>query len=140
MPFTAVASIPQGAELVTAVGHPACGLVVDAWHVFRAGTTPAEVAACLTPDILFGVELDDADPAVVGTLFEDTVHRRRYCGEGTFDLPGLVRALRDTGFDGPWGVEILSDEHRARPLVEGLRMARDTALGVLTVQSGPAAR
>ncbi len=29
-------------------------------------------------------------PSVVGTLFEDTVDRRLLCGDGAFDLPGLV--------------------------------------------------
>jgi sugar phosphate isomerase/epimerase len=31
-------------------------------------------------------------------------------------VPAFIRAIRATGFDGPWGVEILSDEHRKRTL------------------------
>ena len=56
-----------------------------------------------------------ADADQIGTLFEDTVHRRRLCGEGTFDLPGIIVALRTAGWHGPWGVEILSDEYRETP-------------------------
>jgi sugar phosphate isomerase/epimerase len=89
-------------------------VVVDAWHIERAGTPVADLAAVPLHRII-GVELNDADPDVVGTLFEDTVHRRRYCGEGVFDLPGLIAALRTAGWTGPWGVEILSDEHRSLP-------------------------
>ena len=63
--------------------------------------------------MIFGVELDDAGQTVVGTLFEDTVNNRLLCGEGSFDLDGLVALLRDNGFDGPWGVEILSTSFRA---------------------------
>jgi sugar phosphate isomerase/epimerase len=77
------------------------------------------------------VELDDADPEVVGTLFEDTRDHRRYPGEGSFDLTGFVEVVRGTGFTGPWGVEILSDAHRALPLDVGLARARDAALAVL---------
>lgn len=134
LPWTAVASVPAGAELALAVDHPAFGLCVDAWHVFRAGTSLEDLAAALAgagPGVVVGVELDDADPDVVGTLFEDTRDRRRYCGEGCFDLPGLVRVLREAGFDGPWGVEALSAEHRAQPLQEGLVRARNAALTVL---------
>ena len=80
---------------------------------------------------IVGVELDDADEHVVGTLFEDTVHRRRYCGEGSFDLPGMVAALRATGWNGPWGVEILSDEHRALPVRDALDRAARTARAVI---------
>jgi sugar phosphate isomerase/epimerase len=44
------------------------------------------------------------------------VNRRRYGGEGSFDLPGLVAALRTAGWTGPWGVGILSEEHRSLPV------------------------
>ena len=97
----------MGAEVVSAANHPAAGLLIDAWHVFRAGTTLAEVRAALRPEMIFGLELDDARSEIVGTLFEDTVQNRLFCGEGSFELTGLVALLRDLGFDGPWGVEIL---------------------------------
>lgn len=139
LPFSAVRTVPLGARLVEEVGEPNLGLVVDAWHVFRAGTTLDELAAALTPGSVFAVELDDADPDTVGTLFEDTVHRRRYPGEGCFDLDGLVRVLVGAGFEGPWGVEVLSAEHRARPLEEGLRAAHESATALLA-RTLPAAR
>ncbi|HEV7420211.1 MAG TPA: sugar phosphate isomerase/epimerase family protein [Mycobacterium sp.] len=131
MPFSAITTVPMGAEIVAAAGHPAAGLLVDAWHVFRAGTTLDHLRTALRPEMIFGVELDDAAPAVVGTLFEDTVDRRLFCGEGSFDLIGLVQVLRDLGFDGPWGVEILSTSYRALPVGEALELAAESALTVL---------
>jgi sugar phosphate isomerase/epimerase len=131
MPFSAIATVPMGAEIVAAAGHPAAGLLVDAWHVFRAGTTLAELRTALPPSMIFGVELDDAAPDVVGTLFEDTVERRLFCGDGSFDLTGLVTLLRELGFDGPWGVEILSTSYRALPVAQALKLAADTTLTVL---------
>ena len=84
------------------------------------------------PDhVLVGVELNDADEDVVGTLFADTVHRRRYCGEGSFDLTGMISSLRTAGWNGPWGVEILSDEHRSQPVEEALARAAASARSVL---------
>jgi sugar phosphate isomerase/epimerase len=99
--------------------------------VFRAGTSLDELRSALTPAMVFGVELDDAAATVVGSLFEDTVENRLLCGDGTFDLIGLVAALRDLGFDGPWGVEILSTSFRALPVREALRLAADSARSVL---------
>jgi len=131
MPFSAIATLPLGAEIVAATGHPAAGLVVDAWHVFRAGTSLDDLTATLAPEMIFGVELDDAAPQAIGTLFEDTVDRRLLCGEGSFDLPGLVEALRTLGFDGPWGVEILSIDYRALPPRQALKLAAESALSVL---------
>lgn len=131
LPFSMVGSVPAAADLVRAVDHPGAGLAVDLWHVVRAGTTLDELAQCLTADLVAAVELDDADAEPVGTLFEDTRDRRRYCGEGAQDVRGFVAVLRRLGFTGPWGVEILSDEHRGLDLTTGLARARGTALACL---------
>ena len=79
----------------------------------------------------FGVELNDAAAEVIDTLFEDTVERRLLCGEGCFDLHGLVDLLRNRGFDGPWGVEILSSSFRTLPVREALAMAAGSARKLL---------
>ncbi len=131
MPFSIISTVPMGAEMIAASNHPAVGLLVDAWHVFRAETSLEELRDSLTPEIIFGVELDDAAAEVVGTLFEDTVNNRLLCGQGTFDLGGLVTVLRDLGFDGPWGVEILSSSFRQLPVAQAVRLAAESALTVL---------
>ena len=131
MPFSTIATVPMGVEIVNAAGHPAAGLVIDAWHVFRAGTSLTELSTVLSPRNIFGVELDDAAEQVVGTLFEDTVERRLLNGEGSFDLRGLVAVLRGKGFDGPWGVEILSSSFRQLPVSQAVKLAADSALAVL---------
>jgi sugar phosphate isomerase/epimerase len=131
MPFSIISTVPMGADILSAAAHPGIGLLVDAWHVFRAGTSLKELRAALAPTMIFGVELDDAAHAVVGTPFEDTVDRRLLCGEGSFDLRGLVALLRDKGFDGPWGVEILSSSFRQLPVAQAVKLAAESALTVL---------
>lgn len=133
LPFALIGSIPQGAELIREAHRDNAGLIVDCWHVFRAGTTLAELEGCLETRFIVGVELDDADerPEPGRTLFEDTRDNRRYPGEGAFDVADFIRTMAAIGFPGPWGVEILSREHRARALDEGLRRAHDSALGCL---------
>jgi hypothetical protein len=39
--------------------------------------------------------------------------------------------LRHKGFDGPWGVEILSSSFRQLPVAQALQFAADSALTVL---------
>ena len=128
LPFGRIATLPQGADLMELVDHEAAGLFVDYWHVFRAGTSLAEFEAALTHSMIVGVELNDADAEVVGTLFEDTRDRRRFPGEGAFDVPGFIDSLRRLGWAGPWGIEMLSTEFRALGLRDGLARARDTTL------------
>lgn len=135
MPFSMVGSVPVAADLMRKVDLPGCGLVVDYWHVFRAGTTLDELSASLEADKVFGVELNDAAAEVRGTLFEDTRDNRRLCGQGDQDVTGFIRSLKALGFDGPWGVEILSDEHRALPVKEALQAAHATTLACFPADS-----
>ena len=129
-PWSNIKDLRAGLRLVEDAGHPAAGVVIDVWHIERAHTPLAELAA-VPLDQIVGVELNDAAPEVIGTLFEDTVHRRRYCGEGSFDLGGIIGALRSAGWTGPWGVEILSEEHRSLPVQEALNKAATSAQEVL---------
>ena len=128
MAFSAVRSMPAAADLMRSVGMPECGLAVDYWHVFRAGTTLEELSGSLTADQIFAVELNDADADVRGTLFEDTRDNRQLCGHGAQDVTGFITTLQNLGFEGPWGVEILSEEHRSLPVREALQLAHATAL------------
>ena len=70
---------------------------------------------------------DDADAVQVGTVLEDTIDRRRLCGEGQFPLPAFLDAVAATGYRGAWGIEILSTEHRARDVESAARLSFDAA-------------
>ncbi|HYT33947.1 MAG TPA: TIM barrel protein, partial [Ktedonobacteraceae bacterium] len=72
------------------------------------------------------VELDDADRDVAGTLFDDTRFHRRLCGEGAFDIPAFLKAIDETGYQGPYAVEIISQEHRHLPLEEEAKRSFET--------------
>ncbi len=122
MPFSNVRTIEVGRAIVEGAGQANGGLLLDAWHVARGGIPHDEVARL--PGCLIGsVELDDADARVEGTLWEDTIHRRRLPGDGALDCRSFVRAVRATGFAGAWSVEVISAELRKRPLGEVARAA-----------------
>jgi sugar phosphate isomerase/epimerase len=129
-PWSNIKTLEDGLRLVADGGHDAGGVIIDVWHIDR-GHTPISDLASVPLDRIIGVELNDADDQVIGTLFEDTVHRRRYCGNGAFDLPAMITALRTAGWNGPWGVEILSDEHWSLPVEEALRRTAASARSVL---------
>lgn len=120
LPFSNISTLAQSVDLVRTAGHPGGGLLVDLWHVLRGPAGQLEALADLPVEYVKGVELNDADAEAVGDLFSDTVHRRRLPGEGDWPIAECIRLLEGIGYDGPWGVEILSDEHRSRPLAESL--------------------
>jgi sugar phosphate isomerase/epimerase len=130
LPWSNIKTVHDGLKLVQDAGSTAGGLIIDVWHTERAHTPPADLAAVPLRYIV-GVELNDADAEPIGTLFEDTVNRRRLCGEGAFDLPGVITALRAAGWHGPWGVEILSEQHRQTPVRQAVVAAYRTARALL---------
>jgi sugar phosphate isomerase/epimerase len=130
MPFGNVANLAAGRRLVDEAAEAAGGLILDLCHMVRAGVSNAEIAG-LPARYLFAVELDDADDQVIGTLLQDTIDRRRLCGEGDQDVTGFIRAVLATGFDGPWGVEILSNEYRKLDLQSQVSRSYETSAGAL---------
>ena len=52
---------------------------------------------------------------------DEVVNHRALPGEGEFDIPGYVRVAREIGYRGPWGVEVLSEDLRNRPIGRDLR-------------------
>lgn len=126
MPFTNVRTPFQGLELVELVDHPAAGLCIDIWHVERVGVPVASLVSIPGRRIV-AVELDDAPREPEQDLLPDTFAGRRFPGEGDFDVAGFVAAIRATGFDGAFGVEMLSTAFRALPVEEATRRAYETA-------------
>lgn len=132
----AFSSIPDLDTALAVIGNSAGrggGIMLDAWHVTRAEIPLARIAA-LPPGVLAGVELDDGTLLPVGSPIEDTLDRRRLCGEGEFDLSGRISAARAAGFEGPWGVEIISKEHRSLPLDVAAQRSFSTTLASLQGQ------
>jgi sugar phosphate isomerase/epimerase len=68
---------------------------------------------------------------VVGTDLEDTFDNRLVCGTGVFDVPSFLRAVRDLGWQAPWGVEHMSVEYRRLPVDTAQAQATDAALACL---------
>ncbi|NIH87500.1 sugar phosphate isomerase/epimerase family protein [Amycolatopsis granulosa] len=127
MPHGNVNTIGKGVAIVDRANRANAGLMIDLWHISRSASTFEEIAA-LPGHYVVGVELDDGPAEPLGDdLLHETLHDRNLTGEGGMDVAGFVAAIRATGFSGPWGVEIISDEHRARALKDQAHESYRTA-------------
>lgn len=113
MPWSNVTDIHIASRLVADAGASNGGVLLDIWHVARAGTEFAKIAQ-LPPETLGYIELCDALIEAEADLKLDTINSRRLCGEGQLDVAGFVKAVKATGYDGLWGVEVISHEQRRR--------------------------
>ena len=74
------------------------------------------------------MEINDGTFEAPWSLHEDTINHRRLCGEGEFDVKGFVERLQKAGYQGPWGIEVLSEELRKKPLEEVTTRAFQTTM------------
>ncbi len=119
LPCSNVPDLAAGLDLVRRADHAAAGLCLDLWHVQRAGTAVTDIAE-VPVALIKAVELEDAMAEPIGSLYDDTVLRRRYLGDGEFPVTEFIQAVHATGWRGPWGIEIIAEAHRVRPIAESL--------------------
>lgn len=127
MPFSNIDTLAKGLDLVRAAGHPNGGLMVDLWHLMRGSGTLDELGRAPIGHIT-GIELDDGAARQIGTGYQDTVLRRKLCGQGDFPVAEFIRTVRSLGWEGPWGVEIISEEYRRRPMPQAVADAFTTTM------------
>lgn len=94
MPYTEVNSLAKAQRLVGACGSANLALLIDALHLARAGSTPAEVAAIDRRHIGY-LQLCDAPglPPAGMALRTESLTSRLYPGEGELPLFALLDAL-----------------------------------------------
>jgi sugar phosphate isomerase/epimerase len=127
MPWTNVRTVETGLQIVQGAAAANGGLLLDVWHFARGSIQFSKISEI--PEQWIGyVELDDAAAAPEGTLIEDTIHRRKLCGKGDLDLRAFIRAVQCGGYQGPFGVEIISVEQRSRELHAAATLAFETAM------------
>lgn len=132
MPFDVnVRTLDTALALVDGADRPSCGLVIDTWHMAKLGITPADVAR-IPKRHLAWVELSDGQVQDMEDPIDEVVNHRNLPGEGEFDIPGYVRALREAGYDQPWGVEVLSEQLRSLPIEQEFDRAYETTAAQLT--------
>ncbi len=130
LPWSKIPDLATATEIVRLADRRNGGLNVDAWHLVRAGDTPADLAK-VPGELVLGVQLDDGPGAPEADLVHATLHDRLLPGEGEFDLAGIVGALRATGTAAPIGVEVFSDSLHAVPADEAAQRAAERTRRVL---------
>lgn len=103
------------ARIISSVGHPAVGILYDQANLGFIGGEPAQEAVSLQLKWIQYVHVKDFVFSGPGRAFraarvdhvaeEERTVRSRIPGEGILDWPGIVRLLREGGYDGPLSLE-----------------------------------
>jgi sugar phosphate isomerase/epimerase len=125
MPSSMIDNLKDALLLVQTAGAANGGLILDIVHVVNIGITHEEISR-IPPRHLVTLELND------GTVPTDSAGARKYCGEGEFDIRGFISCVRQTGYEGPWGVEVFSRSFTGLSVEELSRRAFQTAIAQFT--------
>lgn len=102
-----VGNLQDALKMAREAGAPNGGIMLDILHAVIQ-KIPHEEIARIPAKYLVGVELNDG--ALPGSPLYDPERERRFCGEGDFDIRGFIQAVQETGYNGPWGVEVYSKD------------------------------
>jgi sugar phosphate isomerase/epimerase len=104
-------SLSKGLELIDAVGMDNLGMVVDTWHFWAGGETKIEEVAKMDPNLIYNIHYCDGKKQPRDTEWDETKLRGYYFGEGDIPLEEYTEAIKSTGYDGWWSVELVSSKH-----------------------------
>lgn len=129
MPFAMLDNIEDSLTMLEGADADNGGFMIDTWHIVKMGTSMEQLAS-IPKRFMLGVELNDGyveTPEGMDLRTETTQHRM-FPGEGEFDMPTLMSAIQATGYDGPYGVEVINAENRKRSLDDLVERAYRTTM------------
>jgi sugar phosphate isomerase/epimerase len=106
--FTPLRTLAQALEVFDVAGRDNVGLCLDTFHLWTGGTPWDEIAA-LDPSLIVVAHISDVAPRK-GEEWSDA-DRDVLPGDGILPLKEGIAAIRATGYDGLWSVELLGAYH-----------------------------
>ena len=98
---SAIWTLGQAMQLVAAVDRASFGICLDVWNIWQNADVTAAITAC--GDRIFVVQVSDWRTP---RSYED----RLVVGQGQIPLPPLLRAIHESGYRGPYTLEIFSGD------------------------------
>ena len=132
MPYDVnVNDVDTALAVVEGADAPNGGLALDTWHLGKLRLEPDDLRR-IQPRFLSWVELSDGPYEYAEDRLDEVINRRRLPGDGEFPIPAYVTVCRELGYDGPWGVEVLSEELRQLPIEQIFERAYESTSAQLT--------
>jgi sugar phosphate isomerase/epimerase len=133
MPYDVqVNDVDTALEVVEGADAPNGALAFDTWHLGKLRLEPDELRR-IPSRFLGWVELCDGPFEYAEDRLDEVINRRKLPGEGEFPVAEYVSVFRELGYDGPWGVEVLSEELRNLPIEQIFDRAYETTSAQLAV-------
>ncbi len=118
-------NLKDALTMIETAGAKNGGIILDIIQIEYLGI-PFEEIRRIPLQYLINIEMNDG--ALPGSPKYDPSRARRFCGDGDFDIKGLIRCAQAMGYAGPWAVEVMSEELTHVPLQELATRAFQTTM------------
>ena len=118
-------NLQDSLAMVEAAGAKNGGLILDIVHV---GLLEYRMKRSASIPLQYLINMELNDGTLPGSPRHDPSRARRFCGEGEFDIQGFIKGVNQTGYTGPWAVEVFSEELVGLSLEESNRRAFETTI------------
>jgi sugar phosphate isomerase/epimerase len=129
-PDVNVRDVDTALAVVEGAGTANAAIAIDTWHMAKLGISTDDLRR-IPAQYLGWVELSDGQWENMPDAVDETINHRRLPGEGEFPIREYVAAVREAGYHGPWGVEVLSEELRQLPIEQIFDRAYETSAAQL---------
>lgn len=116
--FPFIHTLREARELISEIGRPNVGLVMDSWHWYTAGETVDDLRALRAADVV-SIDLNDA-PAGRARDEQKDLERELPLATGVIPLADFLNTLNSFGCDAPARCEPFNAALRALPPNEAL--------------------
>lgn len=130
-PTSNLADLQTGRAIVEGAGRANGGLLLDIWHMVRGNIHMGAIAS-LPQGMINHIELDDGTLLPRSDYIADTIYNRLTPGQGEFPLREFLQAVAATGYQGLYGVEILSDEYRSMATEQAAALSWQATAGLFS--------
>lgn len=129
LPWKTPGNLDDAMSMIEGANMANGGLMLDIWHFHSLEIANSRIEN-IPLKYLKGVELNDGPAKITGDWRDQTVNHRLLCGEGEFDVKGLVKAVQKAGYKGPYGVEVLNQSMRSWSLEKLAARAYETTMAM----------
>ena len=104
-------SLKNGLALIDKVGMDNLGMVVDTWHFYASGQTTFDEIANMDPSLICNIHFCDGRALGADGEMDENYLRGYYFHDGDIPLDDYAKAIKDSGYEGWWSVELVSAKH-----------------------------
>lgn len=109
--WSPIHSLSKCLEMIDVTGRDNVGMVVDFWHLWSGAETSPDEVARLDKGMIYNIHFCDGKKQPRNTVWDETILRGYYPGDGDIPMDEWVDAVKTTGYDDFWSCELVSAKH-----------------------------